>query len=457
MRSGAFKNIGATFVEPFPYKENRKTFLRNLTISPTGTGNGVSAPASLSGIASLLQPGDRVWMHPGVYNFTAQIDYTISGNALDMILFQPMNEGTAIIDGSGVTPGVDYQMKISGNFMEWNGVEVRNMPQKGFMIVGNDNIFRNVWVHHCNGSGIHIMNPVDNNVQTAQSRNLITDCLAHHCSDANLASLGENADGYSVSIGDYNILRRCIAHTNSDDGYDVWQSDYTLVDSCVSFNNGYGTNGDGNGFKLGNINSTGNGIINSIAYGNLSRGFDSNGSTDSWFKNCTAFNQKIAFNMTATNPVTDCIGDTPSQTILGVLTNNSWLSTEIPTFISQVYGEDGFAEPTNEFSHKLLTYRFNDATGAASNPSNKFLRFNTASNPTNIYITNKNVWMEDTLATVNTFTTGNKILFTNNTGSYLVFTLSSPAAGVGYSTLVGTVFRSKGKFVQDDIINVSIF
>ena len=83
MRSGAFKNIGATFVEPFPYKENRKTFLRNLTISPTGTGNGVSAPASLSGIASLLQPGDRVWMYPGVYNFTAQIDYTISGNALD--------------------------------------------------------------------------------------------------------------------------------------------------------------------------------------------------------------------------------------------------------------------------------------------------------------------------------------------------------------------------------------
>ena len=161
--------------------------------------------------------------------------------------------------------------------------------------------------------------------------------------------------------------------------------------------------------------------------------------------------------MTATNPVTDCIGDTPSQTILGVLTNNSWLSTEIPTFISQVYGEDGFAEPTNEFSHKLLTYRFNDATGAASNPSNKFLRFNTATNPTNIYITNKNVWMEDTLATVNTFTTGNKILFTNNTGSYLVFTLSSPASGAGYSTLVGTVFRSKGKFVQDDIINVSIF
>lgn len=54
MRSGAFKNIGATFVEPFPYKENRKTFLRNLTISPTGTGNGVSAPASGAGYSTLV-------------------------------------------------------------------------------------------------------------------------------------------------------------------------------------------------------------------------------------------------------------------------------------------------------------------------------------------------------------------------------------------------------------------
>ena len=47
MRSGAFKNIGATFVAPFPYKENRKTFLRNLT-------NGVSSPASGVGYSTLV-------------------------------------------------------------------------------------------------------------------------------------------------------------------------------------------------------------------------------------------------------------------------------------------------------------------------------------------------------------------------------------------------------------------
>lgn len=149
----------------------------------------------------------------------------------------------------------------------------------------------------------------DNNVMTGQSYNTLVDSLIHHCSDANLAPAGENADGAAASIGVWNSFLRNILHTCSDDGLDVLQSLYTIIDSCLSYGNGYGANGDGNGYKLGNPNALGNKIYNSIAANNKTRGFDGNDSPDTEIVRCLAFNQPTPFKILPTNIVRECMID----------------------------------------------------------------------------------------------------------------------------------------------------
>lgn len=294
---------------PRAYRETAETFIRNLVIAPNGTGDGINAPAPLSALATILRPGDKVWGLPGVYNFTQMLYLSVIANSKDRVIIQPLVPGSMIIDGSAVTPGTDYQIRITGDYIELNGIEIRRMPTKGLLVEGNHNTFRNVWTHHNSGTGIHIMNPQDNNVKTGQSYNLITDCVSDNNSDVNLPAQGENTDGLGISIGDENTIIRCLVHTNSDDGIDVWQSNRTLIHSCFSHSNGYGPNGDGNGYKLGNPNARGNRIWNSIASSNRTRGFDGNGSPDVSLESCAAIKQVTPFKLIAGNSAIGCTTD----------------------------------------------------------------------------------------------------------------------------------------------------
>ena len=69
---------------------------------------------------------------------------------------------------------------------------------------------------------------------------------------------GENADGFVITQGDWtgysNTYEGCRAWNNSDDGFDTFSyKGFVTYDKCWSFNNGYGTDGDGVAFKLGDV------------------------------------------------------------------------------------------------------------------------------------------------------------------------------------------------------------
>lgn len=67
---------------------------------------------------------------------------------------------------------------------------------------------------------------------------------------------GESADGFIFGLNTDQtvkvVCRECRSWHNSDDGFDTFGNEGTIEwDSCWSFNNGYGRDGDGGGFKLG--------------------------------------------------------------------------------------------------------------------------------------------------------------------------------------------------------------
>ena len=475
LATGEFADIGA-FGEgitpydllPRPYVPTSYSPLRTLYCSPTGSGTAATlgAPSTLATVATLIQSGDLVIMLPGTYNFTAQIVFSASGTSTNPITFQPQQAGTVIIDGVGVTAGTDYNLRLNGSYIRFYGLEVRNMPSNGFLVVGNNNTIQYVYVHHTAHSGIHIQNPENATLLTAQSNNLISDFIIHDCSDELLATLGENADGISGSIGNNNVFRRGIVFNNSDDGIDIWDCNNSIVEYVLTYGNGKGANGDGNGIKAGSPtgNSVGNTVRHCIAAYNRRYGFDYNGATNVTFNYNTAIGHQVSYTGSANTTISNNIGDSPSNTITGVQTNNSWQRNGIPAFLSSIVNTENFAVPTHSDNiypdSNIFVYRFNNsASTTPSNPSDKFLRFNNA-NPalvTQVFITNKNINSVDTLTATTAFLSGETLFLASESGKLFAFKLSADAVNsTGYASLTGAVtFTEGGIFTQDEIITIT--
>ncbi|GKS69004.1 hypothetical protein W03_10080 [Nitrosomonas sp. PY1] len=475
---GDFYDIGAYSggVNPFDfvpeaYTPTSRTPSRTLYCSPTGSGTAatLASPSSLATVATLIQAGDLVLMLPGTYNFTAQIVFSTVATSANPITFQPQQPGTVIIDGSSVAANTDYNLRINGSYIELFGLEIRNMPSKGLLMVGNNNTVRYVYIHHCAHSGISIQNPENATllVTTAQSNNLISDFVIHDCSDELLATLGENSDGISVSLGYNNIIRRGIVHSNSDDGIDVWDSNNSIVEYVLSYSNGRGANGDGNGIKAGSPtgNSVGNTVRHCIAAYNRRYGFDYNGATNVTFDRNTAIGHQVSYSGGANTTFTNNIGDSPSNTITGVQTNNSWQRLGVPAYVSSRINDQNFAVP--EYTDviyprtNLMLFRFNSfASTTPSNPSNKFFRANNT-NPaliTQLFFTNKNLYSIDTLTTTEFFQAGKILSLESEAGKIIVFRLTANAVNeTGYSSMQGIVILSEGGiFTQDEIVTITL-
>src|SRR5690606_33443623 len=90
---------------------------------------------------------------------------------------------------------------------------------------------------------------------------------------------GDSADGLKINRGSGNVIRRVIAYQNSDDGIDLWDSTNTLVEHSIAYENGRGSTGNGNGFKLTNGGrSDAKAMIRfNVAFGNRAYNFTDNG------------------------------------------------------------------------------------------------------------------------------------------------------------------------------------
>jgi hypothetical protein len=142
-------------------------------------------------------------------------------------------------------------------------------------------------VCHTQGRGFDMQQPVDDVGDRHSTGNRFLNCDAYDNYDLYTTPQGNNGDGFGCTLtheGCINYISGCRSWNNSDDGYDMILNDGVVeLDNCWSWGNGRGTNGNGTGFKFGDLrllppNANYYRIAhNCIAFMNRNTGFDANG------------------------------------------------------------------------------------------------------------------------------------------------------------------------------------
>ena len=225
----------------------------------------VTTEAALKSAISNAQPGDVITVSGTIY-LTSTLQLLKSGTSGSKINFTG-----GILDCSNV-PGANWGVKVNGSYWNITNMTIRNAPDCGIVFqTGGYNYVNNVTTYGNKDSGLQIYN--------GGHHNSINNSTSYDNYD--VANGGENADGYAckLSAGAGNSFNSCNAYHNSDDGWDLYgQPSTVVINNCTASNNGYGSNGDGNGFKLGsagqNVPHT---VTNCKSNNNKGSGYDGNG------------------------------------------------------------------------------------------------------------------------------------------------------------------------------------
>lgn len=232
----------------------------------TSASTTVSTESALKTAISNAKPGDIITVS-GTIKLTSTLQLLNSGTSSAKINFTG-----GVLDCSGISSG--WGVKVNGSYWNITNMTIKSAPDCGLVFqYGGYNYVYKVITTGNKDSGLQIYN--------SSHDNYINQCTSTDNYD--VANGGENADGFAckLSAGANNRFEGCTAQHNSDDGWDLYGQPYTVtINNCKALNNGYGTNGDGNGFKLG---SSGQNVPHTVTYCtanyNKAWGYDGNGNT----------------------------------------------------------------------------------------------------------------------------------------------------------------------------------
>lgn len=227
----------------------------------------VATEADLRSAVSSANPGDIITINGTIY-LTQTLELARSGTSSSKI-----NITGGVLNCSN-QPSGSWGVKVNGSYWNITNMTIRNAPDCGIVFQhGGHNYVYNVTTSYNGDSGLQIYN--------GSHDNYVRQCYSNDNYDPQNG--GENADGYAckLSAGKNNVFEDCTAHHNSDDGWDLYDQPYTVtIRGCTASNNGYGSNGDGNGFKLGSAGqSVPHTVTNNSAINNQAWGYDGNGNT----------------------------------------------------------------------------------------------------------------------------------------------------------------------------------
>lgn len=236
------------------------------TGSLSGKSSTVTSESALKTAISNAVPGDIITIS-GTIKLTSTLQLLNSGTSSSKINF---TGGT--LDCSGIPSG--WGVKLNGSYWNVTNMTIKNAPDCGLVLqAGGYNYIYKINALSNKDSGIQIYN--------GSHDNMVSYCYSAENYDT--ANGGENADGFACKLsgGAGNVFDNCTAYHNSDDGWDMYGQPYTVtIRNCKAQNNGYGSNGDGNGFKLGGgTQSVSHTCTNNSATNNKAWGYDGNGNT----------------------------------------------------------------------------------------------------------------------------------------------------------------------------------
>jgi len=239
----------------------------NPVTSVAATSTTVTTESALKTAIANAKAGDVITVS-GTIKLTSTLQLLNSGTSSSKINF---TGGT--LDCSGIS-GTNWGVKCNGSYWNITNMTIKNAPDAGLVFqTGGNNYVYNVTTTGNHDTGLQIYNSSHDNYVNA----------CHSNENYDVANGGENADGFACKLsgGSGNRFESCVSNHNSDDGWDLYGQPYTVtINACTSTNNGYGTNGDGNGFKLGSAGqSVPHTVTNCTASNNKAWGYDGNGNT----------------------------------------------------------------------------------------------------------------------------------------------------------------------------------
>lgn len=312
---GRYDSEQRTYVKNYnPYYINLSVLYhtyegKELIVTPDGSpfGKGTyKEPLDLMTALYFVSPGQSVILKGGIYYPRTSIEIARG------------NDGTSkqqkvlkAAPGERVVLDFRNSNAKSAGFMLWGsywiieGIDIRNTPGdvKGLQIGGNYNIIKNVATYNCGDTGLQISGISTEPKEKWPRYNQIINCLSHDNKDP----ASNNADGFAakLTVGEGNKFYGCISHNNIDDGWDLFSKiesgpiGAVLIENCIAYNNGFlsdgSGNGDGNGFKMGGDGIAVPHIIrNSISFGNGASGITSNSNPALIIESCTSYANKGA-------------------------------------------------------------------------------------------------------------------------------------------------------------------
>jgi len=229
----------------------------------------VTTETALKSAIAAAKAGDVITVS-GTIKMTATLKCSNSGTSSSKINF---TGGTLDFSSMAVSSS-NRGISLSGSYWNITNMVIKTAGDNGICVqTGGYNYIYKVTTTGCADGGIQIYNSShDNTVSYCTSTN-----------NYDVATGGENADGFSCKLsgGPNNKFDHCTATGNSDDGWDLYGQPYTVtITNCTASSNGKGTNGDGNGFKLGSSGqSVAHTCTNCIANSNKGYGYTGNGNT----------------------------------------------------------------------------------------------------------------------------------------------------------------------------------
>ncbi len=297
------------FTKTVTYKNNTRNVVY---VAPSASSKGVGSkenPKSIYEAVKWAAPGDVIMLMGGTYNMdsTLIIDRGIDGTAEKNITMMADPE-------SGRRPVFNFGKKcagmiFAGDYWYFKGFDVTNSAagQKGIQVSGSNNTLDGIRTYKNGNTGVQISRYKSTDLKEDwPANNLILNCTSYLNADPGY----EDADGFAakLTIGEGNVFDGCISAYNADDGWDLFAKIETgpigkvVIRNSIAFKNGYVISdvtgaeinaGNGNGFKMGGESITGyHTLENSIAFGNKSKGIDSNSCPDNQVKNSTSFDNE---------------------------------------------------------------------------------------------------------------------------------------------------------------------
>ncbi|MBD5401195.1 hypothetical protein HDR58_00110, partial [bacterium] len=234
-----------------------------------------------------------------------------------------------VLDFGQKTQNNDTAFSIAGNYWHFEGFDVMGSKdgEKGILLGGSHNILSDLRTYLNGNTGLQVARYSNGTRADWPSYNTIINCSSF----MNYDSGYEDADGFAAKLtcGDGNKFIGCIAAYNADDGWDLFAKvesgsiGVVTLENCLAFRNGYlfgaagvgpgGSDliyrytdfsqftkttsivsaGNGNGFKMGGDSMSGYHVLrNSVAFGNKSKGIDSNSCPDIQIYNSISFNNE---------------------------------------------------------------------------------------------------------------------------------------------------------------------